>query len=114
MKKILLLAFILIGLNACKNKTTINQNEAGDVITRYLEGNPEYKTTRFKYGEMKFNSDKERAELEKYRSLAADGLISLTLVEQKKQFLSKDSSYVYMVKLTEKAGKLVLKQSDDK
>ncbi|RYD70885.1 MAG: hypothetical protein EOP53_24605 [Sphingobacteriales bacterium] len=109
-----LIALLIIALGACKNKTTINQNEAGDVISRYLEGNPEYQTTRFKYGEIKFNSDSEREELKKYRELEREGLVTLTLIEQKKQFLSSDSSFTYQVKLTENAGKYVLKQGDNK
>jgi hypothetical protein len=36
------------------------------------------------------------------------------LKEAKKKFLSKDSSYVYQIKLTDKASPLVLKQDDDK
>jgi hypothetical protein len=38
----------------------------------------------------------------------------MTLQEGKKKFLSKDSSYVYIIKLTDKASDLVLKQDEDK
>ncbi|MFI5450930.1 hypothetical protein ACHMWN_02130 [Pedobacter sp. UC225_61] len=63
---------------------------------------------------MKFNSEKEMKELANYRALANDGYISLSLIEAKKKFLSKDSSFVYVIKLTDKASDLVLKQDADK
>ncbi len=109
-----LLILIVIAFGACKNPATINESEAGDVITTYLKGNPEYKTDRFHFGEMKFNSKKEMEELEKYKVLANKGYISMSLVEGKKKFLSSDSSYTYTIKLTEKVSDLVLKQDDDK
>ena len=108
----LCLLFVL-SFAACKNKTTINDNEAGDVITDYLKGNPEYATTHFKYGEIKFNSQREMETLAKYKELAASGYITLELLEQKKKFLSKDSSFVYLIKLTAKSADLVLKQGND-
>lgn len=116
MKKQVLALIVLFALafGACKNIATINEGEAGEVITDYLKGNPEYKTDRFYFGEMKFNSRKEMLELEKYKTLADEGYISMTLQEGKKKFLSKDSSFVYLIKLTDKASDLVLKQDDDK
>ncbi len=109
-----ILSFIMIGLAGCKNKTTINQSEAGEVITSYLKANPEYKTTRFNFGEIKFSSTNEKNELGKYRSLESKGLVTLSLKEAKKKFLSKDSSFVYQIALTDKASPLVLKQDADK
>ena len=114
MKKTILTALLITTLFACKNTSTINTDEAGKVIITYLKGNPEYKTTRFNFGELKFNSEKEYAELENYRQLAKDGYITLTLLSSKKKFLSKDSSYVYNAKLTQKASDFVLKQDVDK
>lgn len=116
MRKITLyiLSVILISFAGCKTKTTINQDEAGEVITDYLKANPEYKTTRFKFGEIKFNSTNDMFELGKYKSLASKGLVTLSLKEAKKKFLSKDSSFVYQIKLTDKASPLVLKQDADK
>src|SRR3982750_3431919 len=115
MKKltIYILSLIIIGLAGCKTKTTINQDEAAEVITSYLKANPEYKTTRFKFGEMKFNSTNDMFELGKYKSLASKGLVTISLKEAKKKFLSKDSSYVYQITLTDKASPLVLKQDGD-
>ena len=94
-----ILILIVIALGGCKNTATINESEAGDVITTYLKGNPEYKTDKFHFGEMKFNSKKEMVELEKYKVLANEGYISMSLVQGKKKFLSSDSSYTYTLSL---------------
>lgn len=109
-----LLILAVIAFGGCKNVATINESEAGDVIVTYLKGNPEYKTDKFHFGEMKFNSKKDMVELEKYKALAEEGYISMSLVEGKKKFLSSDSSYTYTIKLTEKASDLVFKQDNDK
>ncbi len=111
---LLFLSLLVLAFSACKDVAKINTEEAGTVITDYLKANQEYKTVRFNFGEMKFNSDKDMAELRKYRQLATDGYISLTLADAKKKFLSKDSSYTYLIKLTDKASELVLKQDEDK
>ncbi|MES2447839.1 MAG: hypothetical protein V4546_11700 [Bacteroidota bacterium] len=110
----ILIALITIAFGACKNVATISESEASDVIVTYLKGNPEYKTDKFEFGEITFNSRKEMGELEKYKTLANEGFITLTLQESKKKFLSKDSSFVYFVKLTDKASDLVFKQDNDK
>ncbi|RZJ80733.1 MAG: hypothetical protein EOO47_06615 [Flavobacterium sp.] len=116
MKKytLILIALITIAFGACKNVATISESEASEVIVTYLKGNPEYKTDKFEFGELTFNSRKEMGELEKYKTLANEGFITLTLQESKKKFLSSDSSFVYLIKLTEKASNLVLKQDNDK
>lgn len=115
MKKLIFICLAIVTvLSSCSDNTTINQNEAGKVITNYLERNPEYKTTSFKFGELKFNSNKEREELNSYKNLAQEGYLDMILVSQKKQFLSSDSSYVYQVKLTDKAQEFVLKIENDK
>lgn len=110
----ILIALITLSFSACKNVATISESEAAEVIVTYLKGNPEYKTDKFHFGELTFNSRKEMGELEKYKTLANEGFVSLTLQDSKKKFLSKDSSFVYLVKLTDKASDLVLKQDDDK
>ena len=109
----LFIAFICL-FTACKNETSINQDDASEVIIAHLESNPEYKTTVFRFGEMKFKGQKDRAELNKYKELADQGFIKMDLDEKKKVFLSKDSSFVYLVTLTDKAAALVISQSTDK
>lgn len=115
MKKLSFLCLILvIAFSACKNVAKINADEAGEVITAYLQVNPEYKTAKFNFGEIKFSSDKELEELGKYKELEREGYVSLILQQSKKKFLSKDSTYTYVVKLTDKASDLVLKQDESK
>ncbi|RZK43599.1 MAG: hypothetical protein EOO90_03305 [Pedobacter sp.] len=113
--KFLLAIFIFAtAFTSCRDVSKINEAEAGDVITDYLKGNQEYKTARFNFGEMKFNSKSEMLDLEKYKRLEDEGYITMDLQEGKKKFLSKDSSFVYQIRLTEKASDLVMKQDEDK
>lgn len=116
MKAKILLFFVIavFAVSGCKNVAKINAEEAGEVISDYLKVNQEYKTGKFNFGEMKFNSDNDMVELAKYRQLAGDGYVSLALLEAKKKFLSKDSSYTYLIKLTDKASDLVLKQDQSR
>lgn len=115
MKRLFSLLIILtFAFGGCKNTGKINADEAGEVITDYLKTNQEYKTGKFHFGEIKFNSKSEMLELEKYKKLEAEGYIEMTLEEGKKKFLSKDSSFVYTIKLKDKASDLILKQNEDK
>jgi hypothetical protein len=117
MKKTIVYLFLAIGLaflSGCGTETTINDDEAASVISNYLKENPEYKTASFTFGEMKFRQNKDQEELKKYRELESSGYITMDIQEQKKVFLSKDSSFVYLIKLTEKAAPFVLDQSKDK
>jgi len=63
---------------------------------------------------MKFRQNKDLEELNKYKALEESGYITMSLQEQKKVFLSKDSSFVYLIKLTEKSAPFVLEQGNDK
>jgi len=109
-----ILLLFTVAVAGCKDVAKINAEEAGDVITDYLKANQEYKVARFHFGEMKFNSKKDMIELDKYKTLEDEGYISMELQEGKKKFLSRDSSFVYIIKLTEKASDFVLKQDEDK
>ena len=108
----MVLSFIF--LSGCGNETTINDDEASAVISDYLEEKPEYKAAGFEFGEMKFRGNKDIKELNKYKTLEDLGYITMSLQEQKKVFLSKDSSFVYLISLTEKAAPLVLDQGKNK
>jgi len=117
MKKLAYYLLFVIGfvfINGCGNETTINDDEAASVISNYLEEKPEYKTADFIFGEMKFRQIKDQEELNKYKALEKSGFISMSLKEQKKVFLSKDSTLVYLITLTEKSAPFVLKQRNDK
>ncbi|WP_129718198.1 hypothetical protein [Pedobacter sp. SYP-B3415] len=116
MRKLLFL-FCLLALFAatgCADKAVISESDAADAVTDYLARNPEYETSRFDYGEMKFSSKKEREMLKIYQDLAAGGLVELKPLEQKKKFLSKDSAYTYLVSLTDEARPLVMEQARDR
>jgi hypothetical protein len=114
MRKLIIAACIATAFTACKNTSTINADEAGKVITTYLQGKPEFKTTKFDFGQLKFNSEAEYKELAKYKQLANEGYITLTLLSAKKKFLSKDSSFTYNAKLTDLSKEFILKQENDK
>jgi len=117
MKRTAIYLFIVLGfafINGCGNETTINDDEAASVISNYLAENPEYKTANFTFGEMKFRQIKDQEDLNKYKVLEESGYISMSMQEEKKVFLSKDSSFVYLIKLTEKSAPFVLEQKKDK
>ena len=102
MKNTIVHLFLVMGLAfiiGCGPETTINDDVAASVISNYLDENPEYKTASFAFGEMKFRQLKDQEELNKYKQLESDGYITMELQEQKKVFLSKDSSFVYLIKL---------------
>jgi len=109
----LFIAFIAIA-SACKNETSINEDDASEVIVGHLITEPEYKTLVFHFGEMRFRDRKDEDVLTKYKALEEQGLIEMVLDEKKKVFLSKDSTFVYQVRLTEKAAPLVLEQGKDR
>jgi hypothetical protein len=98
----------------CSNETSINEDDASQVIEEYLELKPEYETTSFRFGELKFRGNKDREELNKYKELQSQGFIEMNLDEQKKGFLSKDTTFIYQIRLTQKAAPLVLDQGKDK
>jgi len=110
----LIIIFISFCISKCGNETTINENEASDVIVEYLKANPEYQTTNFTFGEITFKGKNDNVDLAKYKELEGKGFIAMTLQEQKKRFLSKDSSFVYQVELTDKSAPYVLKQNNNK
>ena len=110
----LFFALSMVFISGCGNETTINDDEAASVISNYLDENPEYKTASFTFGEMKFRENKDLEDLNKYKALEESGYITMSLQEQKKVFLSKDSSFVYLIKLTEKSAPFVLEQDNNK
>lgn len=117
MKKSALYLFMTIAffyISSCGNKTSINNDDATSVIADYLNEHPEYKTSSFKFGEIKFRGRKDSEDLEKYKDLEKSGYISMNLQEQKKVFLAKDTAFVYLVTLTEKSAPFVLSQGKDK
>ncbi len=112
MRKITALLLISTLFAACSSGT-LSESGAKDIIEKCLENNSKYDDTRFEYGTMKFRGNSGRELLDKYHKLEDAGLIEMDEVESKKAFLSKDSTYTYDVKLTDKAKALVISQKEN-
>ncbi|WP_316791284.1 hypothetical protein [Pedobacter frigoris] len=107
-----LTALVLFIASGCKNNTALDEGAAEELVATYLKSNPQYETAKIDVGEIKFKSRNDKAQLEKYKGLEEKGLIEMTLQDQKKKFLSKDSTYFYMVSLTDKSKPYILKQDE--
>jgi hypothetical protein len=104
------LFFVSMGLTACGDKATLTEDIAINSIEAYLKTNPIYETADITIGEVKFSLKKDKKDLKAYKDLDEKGYLNLSLVKQKKKFLSTDSVFTYNVKLTEKARPYVIKQ----
>jgi hypothetical protein len=103
---------LMFMISSCKNNAHLDEETAADVIGAYLQSKPEYESTRINVGEIKFKSNADKVDLGKYKLLEDKGLVEMDLQNQKKKFLSKDSSYFYNIRLTDKAKPYVLKLDD--
>ncbi len=99
---------------SCGNRENLSESTAVDAIENYLKANPVYETTDLEIGEITFRGKRDADKLQAYKELASKSYIDFDLAKQKKQFLSKDSAYVYEVKLTDKSRPFVFKQKKDK
>ncbi|ACU05869.1 hypothetical protein [Pedobacter heparinus] len=115
MKRIASLCLLfIVFMTACSNNAVLDQSAATAIVTAYLKLNPVYETGRLELGEIKFKSKNDKAELARYRELQDKGFVEMELQDQKKKFLSKDSSYVYLISLTDKSKPFVLKQEQNR
>lgn len=105
--------FLLL-VTGCKKTGSIDEGTAAEVISNYLQSNPEYESIALETGEVKFRGRKDKINMDHYKAIADKGLITMELEKQKKRFLSSDSAYVYHVSLTDKSKAYVLKQSNNK
>jgi len=114
MKNILsiLVGFLSFAIVGCTNSTALDEDMAEELVTAHLKSNPEYKTVKIEVGEVKFRNKNGKALLDKYKTLENKGLINMGLQNQKKKFLSRDSTYFYMVSLSDDAKPYILKQGD--
>lgn len=103
---------LILFVGSCKNNTRLDEETASEVIGAHLQAKPEYESTRINVGEIKFKSNSDKIDLGKYKLLEEKGLVEMDLQNQKKKFLSKDSSYFYSIRLTDKAKPYVLKLDD--
>lgn len=107
------LFIISLSFTACGDKASLSEDVALNSIEAYLKSNPIYETVEINIGEVKFSLKKDKNDLKAYKELEEKGYVNLSLVKQKKKFLSKDSVFTYEVKLTEKARPFVLKQKKE-
>ena len=114
MKRLYALAFVFsLFLAACGNNAMLEQSTATKLVAAYLESNPEYETVKVALGEIKFKSKHDKLNLLKYQDLQKKGYVEMSLQDQKKKFLSRDSSYIYLITLTDKSKPFVVKQEQD-
>jgi len=99
---------------ACGSNKSISERVALSEVGFYLESNPVYETADIDYGEVKFNQQADADLLTAYQQLEKGGYITMELLKERKRFLSKDSTFVYLIKLTDKSIPLVLEKTDKK
>ncbi len=105
---------LLIFITGCGNNAVLEQSTASSLVAAYLKSNPVYELEKIELGEIKFKSATDKEKLAKFKELSSNGYVDMQLQKQKKKFLSKDSSYVYMVTLTDKSKTYILKQEQNK
>ncbi len=108
------LILIFLGFISCGDKISLSENTALSTVETYLKANPVYETADFEIGEISFKGKKDADKLQAYKGLADKGYIKFELAKQKKKFLSKDSTFVYEVGLTDKSRPFVFKQKKNK
>ncbi len=97
---------------ACGSDKSISERVALGEVGFYLESNPVYETAEIDYGEVKFRQAPDAELLEAYEALEKNGYVTMELLKERKRFLSKDSTFVYLIKLTDKSIPLVLEKTE--
>ncbi len=100
-----------ICLAACSNKE-ISERVALSEVTNYIENNPVFETGEMDYGEVKFSKKKDAELLATYQKLQKEGYVTMELLKERKRFLSKDSSFTYLIELADKSIPFVVEKSD--
>ncbi|PPK99732.1 hypothetical protein [Parapedobacter indicus] len=108
------LLFIAFLWGACGHEKSISDRIALGEIAHYIEANPVYETAEMDYGELKFSQRSDSDLLVAYERLEKGGYVTLERLKERKRFLSKDSTFVYLVKLTDKSIPFVLEKTDKK
>lgn len=97
---------------ACGSDKSISERVALGEVGHYLESNPVYETAEFDYGEVKFRQKSDSLLLAAYKELEKSGYVTMDLLKKSRRFLSKDSTFVYLVKLEDKSIPYVLEKTD--
>lgn len=99
---------------ACSSEKSISDRVALGEIAHYIESNPVYETTAIAYGEIKVSQQSDSDLIIAYDRLKKSGYITMERLKARKKFLSKDSTFVYLVELTDKSIPFVLEKTDKK
>src|SRR3546814_929230 len=97
---------------ACGSEKSISERVALGEIGFFIESNPVYETVEIDYGEVKFRQKADTDLLTAYEALEKSGYVTMELLKERKRFLSKDSTFVYLIKLTDKSIPFVLEKTD--
>ena len=100
-------------LQSCSEKN-LSESRAMNQVEAYLSANPMYETADIAYGEVKFRAKADAGLLKAYKKLNSLGYIEMAMEQERKRFLSKDSTYVYIVKFTDKSIPFVLEKGAKK
>ena len=110
--RLLLVATCTVAFAACGSDKSISERVALGEVAHYLRSNPIYETADMEYGEVKFSQKSDTDQLAAYQRLEKEGYVTLELLKERKRFLSKDSTFVYLIKLTDKSIPFVLDKTD--
>ena len=109
----LLIVVCMVGIfGACGNDKSISERVALGEVVFFLESNPVYETAEIAYGEVRFRQRQDADLLTAYQALEKNGYVSMELLKGHKRFLSKDSTFVYLIKLTDKSIPFVLEKTE--
>lgn len=108
----LLLALFL--MTACGSEKSISDRLALDLVASYLESNPVYDTGTLAYGNIKLRQKADSLSLAQLQTLEKGGYIRLERVNEKKRFLSKDSTFTIQVQVLDPSIPYVLEKTDKK
>ncbi len=106
--------FMACFLAACGSGKELNEHVAVTEIKHHLETNPVYESADMDYGEVKLRRNADAPLLQAYQEIQQDGYITFGLVDKRKRFLSKDSTFTYLIELTDKAIPFVLEKKEKK
>ena len=108
-------SFILIAtLVGRGNKHVLNERIALNEVRFHLENNPVYETIELDYGDVSFRQKQDSLLLDAYEHLARYGYAIMDLTNERRRFLSRDTTFTYNIRLTDKAIPYVLDQSASK
>ena len=110
--RLLFMLCIAVMFGACGNEKSISERVALGEVMFFLESNPVFETAEIDYGEVKFSQKADADLLTAYEALEKSGYVTMELLKERKRFLSKDSTFVYLIKLTDKSIPLVLEKTE--